>query len=97
VTPSRLGSGAALPLFTGFLDQHEHLGIQVDVQTSAVMAGAGGASGPAQDVRHQPYSAMQESFSVAIYLVLTFDISKECTLVVQWYSVLVAMHEIHQK
>ncbi len=29
-------------------------GIQVDVRTSDVMAGAGGAAGPAPDVRHQP-------------------------------------------
>ncbi len=28
--------------------------IQVDVRTSDVMAGAGGAAGPAPDVRHQP-------------------------------------------
>ncbi len=28
--------------------------IQVDVWTSDVMAGAGGAAGPAQDVRHEP-------------------------------------------
>ena len=28
--------------------------IQVDVQTSDVMAGAGGAARPAQDVQHQP-------------------------------------------
>ena len=29
-------------------------GIQVDVLTSDVMAGAGAGAGPAQDVRHQP-------------------------------------------
>jgi hypothetical protein len=28
--------------------------ILVDIQTSDVMARAGGAAGPAQDVRHQP-------------------------------------------
>ncbi len=31
--------------------------IKVDVRTSDVMAGAGGAAGPAQDVRNQPAGA----------------------------------------
>jgi hypothetical protein len=42
---------ASKPCFTaklGFLE------IQVNVLTSDVMAGAGGAAGPAPDVRHQP-------------------------------------------
>ena len=32
--------------------------IQVDVRTSDVLAGAGGAAGPAPDVRHQPEGAV---------------------------------------
>jgi hypothetical protein len=33
--------------------------IQVDVRTSDVLAGAGRAAGPAQDVRHQPEGALR--------------------------------------
>jgi hypothetical protein len=33
--------------------------IQVDVRTSDVLAGAGGAAGPAPDVRHQPEGAVR--------------------------------------
>ena len=39
------------PCFTSKLGFRE---IQVDVRTSDVMAGAGGAVGPAPDVQHQP-------------------------------------------
>ncbi len=42
---------ASKPCFTAKLGFRE---IQVDVLTSDVMAGAGGAAGPAPDVRHQP-------------------------------------------
>ena len=42
---------ASKPCFAAGLGYRE---IQVDVRTSDVMAGAGGAAGPAPDVRHQP-------------------------------------------
>ncbi len=59
--------------------------IQVDVRTSDGMAGAGGATGPAPNVRlvtpARRYCESQVSCSVCIYLVLTIHITKKCTLV----------------
>ncbi len=60
------------------------------------MARACGAAGPAPDVPARRYRALQVSCSVSwsIYLVLTSHITKECTLVAQWYNPVIGLHEI---
>ncbi len=44
--------------------------IQVDVRTSDVLAGAGGAAGSAQDVRHQPEGTVRECTIKCLYTLL---------------------------
>ncbi len=69
--------------------------VDSDVRTSDVIACARGAAGPAQEVQHQPEGTMPyECHFQRRYLVLTIDITMECTLVAQRDSVQVAMHDI---
>ncbi len=70
---SETGQLSSRGLFLCLATVHHHIGhlkpcsaakmgireIQVDIQTSEVMADAGGAAGPAQDVRHQPEGTVQ--------------------------------------
>ena len=56
--------------------------IQVDVRTSDVLAGAGGAAGSAPVVRHQPEGTVQRECRIeSIYLVICIDITMGYTLV----------------
>jgi hypothetical protein len=68
---------ASKPCFAANLGFRE---IQVDVRTSDVMAGAGGAAGPAQDVRHQPEgTARRECRAQCIYTLYTPLMSPTCS------------------
>jgi hypothetical protein len=75
---SETGQLSSRGLFLGRAAVHRHIAaskpccaakmgiwqIQVDVRTSDVMAGAGGAAGPAPDVRHQPEGTSSPEYHV---------------------------------
>jgi hypothetical protein len=75
---SETGQLSSLGLFLSRAEVHCHIAaskpcraakmgirqIQVEVQTADVMAGAGGAAGPAPDVQHQPEGTSSPEYDV---------------------------------
>ncbi len=75
---SETGQLSSLGLFLSRAAVHRHIAasehcsaakmgirqIQVDVRTAGVMAGAGGAAGPAPDVQHQPEGTSSPEYDV---------------------------------